>query len=100
MPGWRHSGRDCLAQSPFTDNGNGTVTDNLDGLMWTKDANLPKQWKEWQDALDYVAGMNSGTGTYGYSDWRLPNRKELYSLMKLTDQLSWPFSYVQLPDYW
>src|SRR3989338_4724914 len=51
----------------FTDNGNGTVTDNLTGLMWTKNANLAG-FKSWQGVLDYVAGMNSGGGTYGYTD--------------------------------
>jgi hypothetical protein len=65
----------------FTDHGNGIVTDNLTGLMWTKDANLPNSSKTWQQALDYVKGMNIGTYyNFGYTDWRLPNRKELYSL--------------------
>ncbi|KJU86166.1 secreted protein containing DUF1566, partial [Candidatus Magnetobacterium bavaricum] len=44
----------------FTDNGNQTVTDNLTGLMWTKDANLPAATKTWQQALDYVTSMNAG----------------------------------------
>ena len=83
----------------FTDKGNGAVTDNLTGLMWTKDARITAQ-KLWQEALDYVAGMNAGTGTYGYKDWRLPNRKELYSLINFPNQPSWPFINVQLPDYW
>src|SRR3990170_852984 len=47
----------------FTDNGNSTVTDNLTGLMWTKDGNAPgpaicspaTTLKTWQEALDYVA---------------------------------------------
>jgi hypothetical protein len=59
----------------FTDNGNGTVTDNLTGLMWTKDANLDGI-KTWADALTYVNGLDYAT----YDDWRLPNRKELRSL--------------------
>lgn len=83
----------------FTDNGNGTVTDNLDGLMWTKDARLTDP-KLWQETLDYVAGMNAGAGNYGFTDWRLPNRKELYSLINFPNQPSWPFINVQLPDYW
>jgi len=45
----------------FTDNGDGTMTDNLTGLMWTTNANLPGGYKTWQQALDYVAGMNAGT---------------------------------------
>ena len=31
----------------FTDNGDGTMTDNLTGLMWTKDANLPNGTRDW-----------------------------------------------------
>ena len=52
------------------------VTDNLTGLMWTKDANLPGDVKTWQQALDYANGLS----LCGYTDWRLPNRKELHSL--------------------
>jgi hypothetical protein len=48
--------------------------------MWTKNCNLPGNYLTWQQALDYVAGMNAGIGTFGYTDWRLPNRKELHSL--------------------
>src|SRR3989304_7183632 len=70
----------------FTDNGNGTVTDKLTGLMWTKDANAPGPTacspgttKAWIYALDYVACLN--TNSYlGYTDWRLPNINELESL--------------------
>ena len=53
------------------------VTDNLTGLMWTKDANLPAGTKTWQQALDYANGLT----LCGFSDWRLPNRKELRSLV-------------------
>ncbi|MBF0539487.1 MAG: DUF1566 domain-containing protein, partial [Nitrospirae bacterium] len=92
----------------FTDNtasGHQTVTDNLTGLMWTKDANLPGTYKTWQQAMDYVASMNSGAGTYGYTDWRLPNRKELFSLV---DRAMYnpslpsghPFINVQSYHYW
>jgi hypothetical protein len=65
----------------FIDYGNGTVTDNLTGLMWTKNANLPNGDVTWQQALDYVKGMNNGTyENFGYTDWCLPNQKELHSL--------------------
>jgi len=76
----------------FTDHGN-SVTDNLTGLMWTKDANLlatrnPEFDNDgtagdgdvtWQHALDYVAKLNA-ENYLGQTDWRLPNWKELYSL--------------------
>jgi len=71
----------------FTDNLNGMITDNLTGLLWTKDANAPgpaacspASMMTWQGALDYVACLNSNN-YLGQRDWRLPNRKELQSLM-------------------
>lgn len=89
----------------FTDNGNGTVSDNLTGLMWTKDANLPNGTKTWQESLDYVAAMNAGTYTnYGYSDWRLPNVNELESLINANegDNSTWLNSqrFTSVQSYW
>jgi len=90
----------------FIDHSNGTVTDNLTGLMWTKNANLPETHRTWQQALDYVAGMNAGTyPNFGYADWRLPNINELESLI---DAERWgtalpsghPFTNVQSNLYW
>ena len=71
----------------FSDHGNETVTDQLTGLMWTKKANTPGLSvcspgtpKTWQQGLDHVKCLN--THRYlGYNDWRLPNRKEIRSLM-------------------
>ncbi len=82
-----------------------TVTDNLTGLVWTKDANLPG-YKTWQGALDYVASMNTGAGTYGYTDWRLPNIIELESLVNAEQATpatwlnSQGFTNVQSSYYW
>ena len=68
--------------SRFTDHADGAVTDNLAGLMWTKDANPGLDYGSWQQALDYVAGMNAGIyPNFGYTDWRFPNKKELRSLL-------------------
>lgn len=64
----------------FVDNGNQTVTDKLTGLIWSKDANPAAGSKTWQQALDYINTLN-GQNYRGYSDWRLPNRNELESLV-------------------
>jgi hypothetical protein len=60
----------------FTDNGNGTVTDNLTGLMWAQNANQFGQ-------LNWIAAISmcESYAVAGYSDWRLPNAKELQSLI-------------------
>lgn len=69
----------------YTDNGDGTVTDNNTGLVWEKktDANVNLNFT-WQGALDYVAelnAMNGGAGFAGHNDWRLPNMRELLSIV-------------------
>ena len=87
----------------FTDNGNGTVTDNLTGLMWTKDANPEGNPMTWHEALDYVKTVNTG----GHTDWRLPNVNELESLVDYSKvgpavlPLGNPFTNVQsYNNYW
>lgn len=64
-------------QSPnnFVDNGNGTVTDKTTGLMWQQ-ATATGTYK-WDQALDYCETLSLG----GRTDWRLPNIKELRSLV-------------------
>lgn len=56
------------------------VLDRLTGLMWTGNANLAEYPVTWQEALDFVADMNRQR-FLGFDDWRLPNRRELRSLM-------------------
>ena len=60
----------------FTNNGNGTMTDNLTGLMWQRVSTIIQPKRKWEDAFNYVSNLQIG----GYNDWRLPNRKELLSL--------------------
>jgi len=62
------------------------VTDDLTGLVWTKDAHAPgpdicgpATTKTWQQALDYVDCLNS-QNFLGHADWRVPNLKESLSL--------------------
>ena len=56
------------------------VEDRLTGLIWCRDANPAGFPLTWQESLDFVAGLNA-TGWLGRSDWRLPNRGELRSLV-------------------
>lgn len=64
------------AQS-YTDNGDGTVTDNVTGLMWEQDPGEKLTWPEAVEKLDELNKSNY----LGYSDWRIPTMKELYSLV-------------------
>ena len=73
----------------FTTSSDGlTVTDTRNGLMWQKEY---AREKKWQQALEYCENLSYA----GYTDWRLPNKHELSSLINYekTDQ---PFSYF--PD--
>ena len=74
----------------FTLNGD-CVTDNLTGLVWTKNANLPNNWITWNEALDYIKQLNNNGGLCGYADWRLPNVNELESIVNYgaVDLASW-----------
>jgi len=92
----------------FSDQGNGTVLDNLTGLVWLKNAN-PCGTKTWSDAIAYCNSLASGYA--GLTDgsvagaWRLPNYKELFSLVdasKYNPPLpsGHPFTGVQSPNYW
>ena len=65
-------------QPSYTDNGDGTVTDNVTGLMWQKDPGSTKH--TWDDAMAGASSFNLA----GYTDWRLPTIKELYSLINFT----------------
>ena len=56
------------------------VLDRLTGLLWTRDANMAEFPLTWQEGLDFSSKMNRDN-VLGYSDWRLPNRRELRSLM-------------------
>ena len=62
----------------FTDNGDGTVTDAATGLTWQKADS--GSGKNWEDALAYAEDLELG----GHEDWRLPNAKELQSIVDYT----------------
>jgi hypothetical protein len=79
------------AHAAFTDNSDGTVTDSVTGLMWDKCS-----WGQsandcsggaasahtWLAALGVAVTANGSTHK-GYTDWRLPSRTELESLVKI-----------------
>jgi hypothetical protein len=67
--------------SSFVDNGNGTINDQATGLMWTQsDSGVGMDWEQ---ALAWAQTKN-GEKLLGYSDWRLPNTKELQTLVDYT----------------
>jgi len=65
----------------YTDNGDGTITDNVTGLMWAKDGNGAGcnngATLTWNAAIDWAEGLTFAT----HSDWRLPNAVEIMTLM-------------------
>ena len=92
----------------FTDNGDGTVTDNLTGLIWLKNANCYGS-RIWSTALSDANTLNSGecglSDGSAEGDWRLPNRRELHSLVDSDYAYPalpsvHPFTTVQSDYYW
>lgn len=62
----------------FVDNGDSTITDNATGLMWIQDDS--RSGMNWEDALSYAENLVYA----GHSDWRLPDAKELESIVDYT----------------
>jgi len=86
-PGEMFYGQDAQIngnQTAYNDNGDGTVTDLVTGLIWQKDPDLNGDGAiNYDDKLTYDEAV-AGADTFslaGYSDWRLPTIKELYSLI-------------------
>jgi len=74
----------------FTDNGDGTITDNATGLMWVQDGyanqvtdpatahTVDGDW--WKYTMTNAIYYCERLVYAGYDDWRLPNLKELFSI--------------------
>jgi hypothetical protein len=92
----------------FTDNGNGTVTDNLTGLIWLKNANC-FGIRTWEEALSDCNGLSAGwcglTDGSSIGNWRLPQIKELQSIIDYSKYnpalpLGHPFTNMQIYSHW
>jgi len=106
-----------LPSRRFTDNDDGTVTDNFTNLIWLKDASCFGRQK-WAIALSDSNNLSEGscdlTDGSSAGDWRLPNRNELNSLINAeysspamsnaAGTAKWGegdgFSGVQIGSYW
>ena len=94
----------------FTDNSNGTIIDNLTGLIWLKNANCfgIQNWATALTKANTLVGNNTQCSLNDGSvagDWRLPNRKELQSLIDYQNvspalPAGHPFSNIQASYYW
>ncbi|MBN1579892.1 MAG: DUF1566 domain-containing protein [Anaerolineae bacterium] len=68
-------------QNSYADNGDATITDSATGLMWAQ--NDSGAGLNWEEALAWVETQNAAN-YLSYSDWRLPNVKELQSILDYT----------------
>ena len=80
------------------------VFDHLTGFTWPRDANLGESPMTWQEAFAFIAGMNRRKWS-GFDDWRLPNRRELRSLMSYQTKkpslpMDHPFTNIFLGWHW
>ncbi len=75
-------GNEKYGKNNFVDNGDGTVTDLSTGLMWQQEDS--KDGMNWEDALNHAENLDLA----GYDDWRLPDAKELQSIVDYSRSLS------------
>jgi ribonuclease BN (tRNA processing enzyme) len=68
-------GNKAYGKNSFTSNGDGTIKDSATDLMWQQSGST--NGMNWESALKYCKKMNVG----GSDDWRLPNAKELQSIV-------------------
>ncbi len=68
-------GNTAYGKNNFVDNKDGTISDLATGLMWQQADS--KQGMDWKEALEYAENLKLA----GFSNWRLPNAKELQSIV-------------------
>lgn len=74
-------GNTAYGTNDFVANGDGTVTDRATGLMWSQaDSETALNWEA---ALEWVQVQNAAS-YLGHNDWRLPDAKELQSILDYT----------------
>ena len=101
----------------FKDNGDGTITDYLSGLVWLKNSSCFGN-SLWSDALETTNALEEGqcglTDNSAQGNWRMANRRELYSLIDFNSSYpaisnskgdeEWddddPFTNVKSLSYW
>ena len=97
----------------YTSNAEGTITDNVTGLVWEKltaDATIHdfNNLYTWPQAFQKIADLNTANFA-GHNDWRLPNINELQTLADYSrsnpaiDPLFFfndPSSFIKSDFYW
>jgi len=81
-----------------------TVVDSFTYLMWKRNASSAEFTMTWREAFDFIKVMNKSK-LHGYTDWRLPNRNELFSLVSHETinpslPINHPFTNVFTGYYW
>ncbi len=87
-----------------------TATDKSTGLVWTRDANIAGREMAWDNALRFIKQLN-GKKYGGFSDWRLPTKDELLTLVDYAKKQGYKkdfrkllnkagFTNVQADFYW
>jgi len=74
-------GNPSYGKNDFHDNDDGTISDQATGLMWSRDDS--GKGMNWSDSLAWVQAKNKER-YLGHDDWRLPNAKELQSIVDYT----------------
>ena len=67
----------------YTDNGDGTISDNVTGLVWTQE--ISSFSMAWSESASYCESLDDG----GLTDWRVPSVKELWSIRDFSQ--GWPW---------